>query len=202
MDLPLHVVTGAVIGNALLYYGVTRGKTDYTRTDQRKLMVAAFLVGVVSHLLWDWLPHYDWLFDIEVFKPLPLHWLIPQILTTLPVILVNLYLNRDAWPLAAVAMFGGMYPDVEKLLYFDFNLPRFLIVFRQHSCYLTPWRPWEMAHKQFLVVFEIVVFVVLLGMLYAQARRRHRLFSKEKEYGFSGSCCGGSLCGTDADLRE
>jgi len=178
MDLPLHIVTGAVIGNALLYHEVTRRKIDFTRTERVKLATAAFLIGVVSHLFWDWMPHYDWLFSVELFKPLPLHWLIPQILTTLPVILVNLYLNRDAWPLAAIAMFGGMYPDVEKLCYFDFNLPRFLIMFRQHSCYLTQWRPWELAHKQFLVVFEIVAFLILLAVMYAltQARRRQRVF--------------------------
>lgn len=178
MDLPLHVATGAVIGNALLYHQVKRGKVHITRKEQITLALTAFLAGIVSHLFWDWLPHYDWLFYIEVFKPLPFHWLIPQAITTLPVMLWNVYLNRDAWPLAAIAMFGGIYPDVEKLLYFDFHLPRLLVIFRQHSCYLTPWRPWELAHKNLLVVFEVVTFLLLLGIMYglARARRQRRTF--------------------------
>jgi hypothetical protein len=82
-------------------------------------------------------------------------------------------------------MFGGIYPDVEKLLYFDFNLPRQLVIFRQHSCYLTGWRAWELAHKDVLVVFEIVVFLVLLGIIYglARARRNHRIFHASLPFG-------------------
>ena len=180
MDLPLHVATGAVIGNALLYHEVTRGKLDLTRNHRVKVALAAFLTGVLSHLLWDWMPHYDWLFYVKIFKPLPFHWLIPQMLTTMPVLAGNLYLNRDAWPLASIAMFGSIYPDIEKLLFFDFDLPRRFIIFQQHSCYLTQWRPWELAHKNFLVWFEIVVFFVLIGILcgVARARRKRRIFQE------------------------
>ena len=180
MDLPLHLATGAVIGNALLYHTVAREHLDVNRNEYVKLALAAFLTGVVSHLAWDWLPHYDWLFYVEVFKPLPLHWLIPQFLTSLPVVPANLYLNRDVWPLAVIAMFGGIYPDLEKLLYFDFNLPRQLVIFRRHSCYLTGWRPWESAHKDFLVVFEIVVFVLLLGIMVKLAQARQHCQARLK----------------------
>jgi hypothetical protein len=177
MDLPLHVATGAVIGNALLYHEAKRLKRRFTDKEQVRLTLAVFLLSVASHLFWDAMPHYDWLFYVDVFKPLPQYWLIPQVLVTLLVIMLNLRLNRDAWLLTSVAMFGSIYPDVEKLLYFDFHLPRLFVIFRRHSCYLSPWSPWELAHKDFLVVFEIVVFLVFLGIMYGLARaRRNRLF--------------------------
>ena len=175
MDFPVHVAAGALVGNVLLYaHARQTGLSDnLTQSDMLKLGTAGCLFGILSHLLLDALPYYDWLFYIELFKPLPYGWAIPTTLTTLPVILVTLHLNKDARVVAELSMFGGMYPDIEKLAYFDAGLPRFLVLFPFHSCRLSK-SAWDFAHKQELIVMEICLFALIMGMIYWLAAERMR----------------------------
>ena len=173
MDLPLHVATGAFVGNALLYADQRFRKSPPSRKEQIKLGIAGFLLGVLSHLFWDTVPHYDWLFYVHIFKPLPFFWLIPQILTTIPVLIFVYHLHREHWLLMMVSVFGGVYPDIEKLAYFDLHIPRTLTLFRRHSCYLTQWTPWELAHKEFLIWFEVwMFFAILIGSYWIALRTK------------------------------
>ncbi len=182
MDLPLHLASGALIGSAVLYAGQHVSPHSSPVRHKVERAAAVFLLGVLSHLLWDAGPHYDWLFYVLVFKPLPYWWLLPQVVVTLPVLFFSLYVMREHKWLALVAMTGGIYPDIEKLFYLDFDLPRYLIIFRKHSCYLTGWRPWELAHKNFLVWFEVLtLFVFMAGIYWINHKRNNRQHLQEED---------------------
>ena len=176
MDLPVHVAAGALTGNVILYI---EAKYNRTRDDTRylsKLGLACFLWGVLGHLFIDALPHYDWLFKVEFFKPLPYYWMFPQFVTAVPVLILSLLLMKDYWLIAVIAILGGVYPDIEKLAYFSFDSlgltwPRALVLFPWHSLALSG-RPWEHAHKEFLIVTEIVVFFVIIGAMWWFTRHR------------------------------
>ena len=86
----------------------------------------------------------------------------PQLLTTVPVLICAFLLMKDYWLIVAIAILGGVYPDIEKLAYLDLHLPKALVLFPWHSCFLSG-RPWEYAHKDFLIVTEICLFVLMLA---------------------------------------
>ncbi len=171
MDFPVHVLAGSVIGNIILHHATKYPSHVMEKHRQIQAGAAGFLWGVLSHLFLDALPHYDWLFKLDIFRPLPFYWMYPQILTTLPVIVITFYLTRDYWQIAGAAMLGGMYPDIEKLLYFDFHLPRSFVLFPWHSCRLSQ-SLWEDEHKLFLIFFEICLFAVMMTYLFWIARQR------------------------------
>lgn len=172
MDLPAHVATGALIGNIVWYLDHRFRTQSPTPHDKVKVGIASFLWSVLSHLFFDAIPHYDWLFKVEWLKPLPYWWMVPQIATTVPILRMIWYCHRDHRLLAVVSVIGGVWPDIEKLLYFDVGLPRALIIFRHHSCNLTPWTPWEMTHKGLLIGVEIGVIAGCLAGMYRFYRKR------------------------------
>lgn len=173
MDLPAHVATGAVIGNLVWYLDDHFRTQTSTPRDEVKVWIASFLWGVLSHLFFDAIPHYDWLFKLGWLKPLPYWWMIPQVAATAPILWAIWHCNRDHRLLAVVSVTGGIWPDIEKLLYFDFNLPRTFVMFRQHSCALTPWTPWEMSHKGLLIGIEVGIIVTCLAGIYGFYRNRN-----------------------------
>ncbi len=166
MDLPIHLATGALVGSAILYVEHTTPHTQDSAQHWAKVGVACFLLGVLSHLLLDAMPHYDWLFYITIFKPFPFWWHIPQAIGAAPVVLFAWYILRDHPVIAMISLLGGIYPDLEKLAYFDFYLPRELVIFKQHSCYLSQWTPWTLEHKTALIVFEVLLLPTLLMLAY------------------------------------
>ena len=172
MDLPVHIAAGALIGNGMAYIATRSPRPAMTRQAWIKTGCAAFLLGVCAHLLLDSLPYFDWLFYIPLFKPLPSWWLYPPILTAIPVVAAALYWMWDVRELAAAAMIGGAYPDIEKLLFFDWGLPASLLLFKNHSRTLSG-SAWERAHRPLLIVFEIVVFaLIMVGMRWINRRRQ------------------------------
>ncbi|GAK49696.1 hypothetical protein U14_00919 [Candidatus Moduliflexus flocculans] len=177
MDFPVHVAAGALAGSILLYVcakeNEVSGELTMTRSETFKLGAAGCFFGVLTHLLLDALPYYDWLFYIAMFKPLPYGWAIPTVFVTVPVIMTIFYLNKDARIVAGLSMFGGMYPDIEKLAYFDANLPRFCVLFPFHSCQLSSSR-WELSHKYELIVMEICLFALMMyAMIWLTIERKH-----------------------------
>ncbi len=178
MDLPVHIAAGALMGNAVLY--IDR-KFPHVPTQKRRIQtgIACFFLGVISHLVLDAVPHYDWLFYITIFKPLPYHWLIPQVIVALPVLLFVYHFMKDYRMLAVISVLGGIYPDIEKFAYFDLHFPRFLMLLRQHSCYLTPWSSWELKHETFLIILEIWLLTGLLAIIYWMARCRRPLLNRK-----------------------
>lgn len=180
MDFPVHVAAGAFAGTVLLYVHAREheasGDLTLTRSESFKLGAAGCFFGVLTHLLLDALPYYDWLFYIEMFKSLPYGWAIPTVLLTLPVIITAIYLNKDARLIVELSMFGGMYPDMEKLVYFDANLPRSCVLFPFHSCQLSG-STWELSHEYELIVMELCLFALIMRAIFwlASERRRHRI---------------------------
>ena len=173
MDLPIHVAAGALVGNTILYIVDNTFKRQTLSQKQHiEVGLACFFWGILSHLFLDAVPHYDWLFYVKTFSPLPYGWIIPQFLATIPVLIITFYAMRDHWVIAMVSLLGGVYPDIEKLIYLDLHLPQYLVVFRKHSCDLSQWTALELEYKSFLVVFEVGLFFVLLGGLYWVARCR------------------------------
>lgn len=178
MDLPIHLATGALVGSTVLYIEQTMSHNPNSPRQMVKTGVACFLLGVISHLLLDAVPHYDWLFYITIFKPLPFWWLIPQAIAAAPVVVVTWYILRDHRVIAMISLLGGIYPDLEKLAYFDFHLPRELVIFEQHSCYLSQWTPWTLEHKTALIVFEVLLLPMLLMLTYwISVQRNNRVLS-------------------------
>ena len=173
MDLPVHAAAGALVGNTILYVVDNKLKRQTLSQKQHiEVSFAFFFWGVLSHLFLDAVPHYDWLFHVKTFSPLPFWWLIPQFLATIPVLIITFYVMRDHWVIAMVSLLGGVYPDIEKLIYLDLHLPQYLILFRNHSCDLSQWTPLELEYKSSLIVFEVGLFFVLLGGLYWVAHCR------------------------------
>ncbi|MCP4398926.1 MAG: hypothetical protein GY801_16705 [bacterium] len=171
MDLPAHVAAGALTASIILYAESKHNRDRGDRTYMVKLGMACFLWGTLEHLILDALPHYDWLFKVTFFKPLPYYWMHPQILTTVPVLIAAFILMKDYWMIAVISVLGGVYPDIEKLAYLDLHIPKFFVLFRRHSCSLSG-RPWEYAHKDFLIVTEICVFVLMMGGMWWFAKHR------------------------------
>ena len=134
MNTPTHIACGACLAHAVAY--ATTGKRD---TSARVVTIAAavLLLGVISHLLLDLLPHYAWIVYLDWFKPLPYHWLIREGVFGLAVAVPAFLWAGKAWPFAALGMAGAMYPDVEKVLAVDFHLPEPFILFDWHSTYLS-----------------------------------------------------------------
>ncbi len=95
------------------------------------------MIGVVSHLLLDLMPHYAWIVFLDWFKPLPFHWLIREAVFGVAVAVPALILAGRAWPIVALGMLGALYPDVEKVLAVDFRVPEAYILFPWHSAYLS-----------------------------------------------------------------
>ena len=179
MDLPVHVAAGAFAGNMLLYvHAKYRPRLD---SETVKLGAAGLLYGVILHLLLDALPYYDWLFRVHIFKPLPYYWMFPQVLTTLPVIALAFQLNRDARDISGLAMLGGMYPDIEKLMYIDWHLPKSLVLFPFHSCRLSG-SAWEFSHKSFLILWEIGIFALIMLGLYWCAGQRMQMLARRRAF--------------------
>lgn len=159
MDLPVHIAGGAFTGNMILH--CSRYSSEHLPDRSFKMILVCFLSGVCSHLLLDALPYYDWIFEIPIFSELPGSWLWRQVAATVPVIVIIFWISRQHWFLSLVSMSGGLYPDLEKLLYFDFHLPKAFVVFPYHSCRLSD-SAWEKAHESHLIVFEISVFALLM----------------------------------------
>ena len=181
MDLPVHVAAGALAGNVLLYiHAKFRPRLDWD-AEMVKLGAAGLLYGVILHLLLDALPYYDWLFYIHIFKPLPYYWMFPQVLTTLPVLAAIFQLNRDARLVTSLSILGGVYPDIEKLAYIDWHLPKSLVLFPFHSCRLSG-SAWESSHKSFLILWEIGIFALIMLGLYWCAGQRMQMLARRRAF--------------------
>ena len=97
----------------------------------------AFTLGILSHLFLYLLPHYAWIVYLDWFKPLPFFWLIQEAAFGLMIAVPAFIFAGRTWPYMAFGMLGGIYPDVEKVLFFGFHLPDRYIFFDWHSKYLS-----------------------------------------------------------------
>lgn len=134
MNTPTHIACGACLATSL-----ANACQRYPRTSVRVGLLAAgaLLLGLLSHLLLDLLPHYAWVVHFEGFRSLPFHWLIREAVFGIAVAIPAFILSGKAWPYVALGMLGGIYPDVEKVLSVDFHIPDRFILFAWHSTCLS-----------------------------------------------------------------
>lgn len=182
MDIPIHVAATGFVCNVTLYIDSKIQKQFQTRRYRMMLGTVCFLFSLFFHLLLDAVPHYDFMFEFFIFYKffgfLKLSLIVRAFgvllkfsILTIPVVIMFLYLTKDHLMIALVSIIGGIYPDIEKTAYLVLHIPRYLIIFRNHSCSYSP-TGWESEHKLLLIVIEVCLFVVLLIGLYWIARHR------------------------------
>jgi hypothetical protein len=175
MNTPTHLACGACMACCLER---ALAGSDRSRWKLAAIAVGAVALGILSHLVLDRLPHYAWIVYLNWFEPLPFHWLIREALFGVAVALPALYLAGRAWPFVVLGMFGGMYPDVEKVLSVDFHIPRHFILFPWHSTELSS-RTGGLP-KPLLIGFEcILIAIFFLVMWLVRQRWSNRLAGTE-----------------------
>jgi hypothetical protein len=160
MNTPTHVACGACLAYALT---CALPQKEKTRRNVGIIAVGALALGIMSHLLLDLLPHYAWIVYLDWFKPLPFHWLIREAVFGLAVAVPAFLFAGKAWPFVAVGVFGGMYPDFEKVLSVDFHVPDAFILFDWHSGYLSN-RTGGLPKPLLIVAECIIIGGALTGM--------------------------------------
>ena len=133
MNIPAHLVCGAVLAQALSRATAGSGR----RRRIAAVAAGALLLGIASHLLLDLLPHYAWIVYLHWFEPWPFSWLIREAVFGLAVAVPAFMLAGRTWPYVALGMLGGVYPDVEKAVFFTFQAPAPFALFPWHSLYLS-----------------------------------------------------------------
>lgn len=176
MNIPVHVAAAAVVCNATLYVNMRFQKSEPSKERLIMLGTLCFVVSLFSHLLLDVVPHYDFLYKILPLPMLPKIWgwawaTFKVGVVTFPVVILFLYLTRDHLIITLVSLLGSIYPDIEKALYLNLHIPKYLVIFRQHSCSYSP-DGWESTHKLLLSAIEIVLLVILMVGFYWIARCR------------------------------
>ena len=134
MNTPTHIACGACFAQVLT---LTLHGRRPTTVQCGLLALGSVVLGIVSHLLLDLLPHYAWVVYLDWFKPLPFHWLIREGVFGLAVAIPAFIFAGRSWPYVALGMIGGIHPDVEKVLSVDFHVPDSLILFGWHSTSLS-----------------------------------------------------------------
>jgi hypothetical protein len=173
MNTPTHLAAGALVAQAAL--ATTTGISN--RWAKQIVMPATFVGAVFAHLALDEIPHYNWIVYLTWFHSLPFHWLIREAVFALPVVLIALYCGRDRWVLTCFALLGSMYPDLEKVAFVDFHIPKSLVIFRAHSLQLsghTAGLP-----QWLLITLELSVLAVLIagGVAIYRHRRQPKQFA-------------------------
>ena len=166
MNSPTHIACGACLAH--LIASATRGKR--ISKGRTALVVGAVIAaGVLSHLALDLVPHYAWIVYLDWFKPMPYHWLVREALFGLAVGAVALWLADGERPWVMLGMVAGMYPDVEKVLFFNHGLADTFILFDWHSRYLSN-RTGGLP-KPVLIAMECVLIAACLFTMWRVGRR-------------------------------
>ena len=147
--------------------------------------MVCFSLSVASHLFLDMLPHYNFVYKFVTFSCLPYLlrccWALMKLaLLVLPVFIMLLAFPRNAWVFLGVSLLGGAYPDIEKGMYLHHVLPRFLVIFRAHSCSYSS-AGWETEYNAWLIGSEIVLYFTLLWILSHPFRQRIDMAAKSEK---------------------
>ena len=169
MNTPTHIACGACVAVAVARFG----RAEHASAPRRIVLAAcAVVLGLATHLLLDLLPHRAWIVDLGWFRPMPYHWLVREALFGVAVAIPAILIAGRLWPNAVLGMFAGMYPDIEKVLFLDFHIPEWLVIFKWHSTELsnrTAGLPCAA-----LVTIEVVLIVVFLAAMWAVRRNGRR----------------------------
>lgn len=135
MNLPTHMVAGALIGQTVLWGWRARAKPVASPVTGAALLIVAFGLAAIGHVWMDRLPHNNWVLTqrlVTPFLPRTGH-LVQAVLAGLLLLPVLLCCARNQRIFLLISALGGLYPDIEKVGYFYFDTPRWLLVFKNHS---------------------------------------------------------------------
>ena len=140
------------------------------RTRQLLTALIAVLGGVLSHLLLDIAPHYAWIVYLDWFKGVPYAWLLQEALFGGALAIIILAVCGKARSFVLLGIFGAIYPDIEKVLVFDFHAPDWMVLLDRHSRYLTNntygWPVWALIGLEVsLTVASLAGIVVMKRFL-------------------------------------
>lgn len=165
MNVPTHIACGALIGYAVAQVR-SRCSNQARRDRPARLFAAIFVLGVASHLLLDLIPHYAWIVDRDWFISAASHWVIRATILSLLVGLPAIWITGRAWPCAVAGILGAMYPDIEKVAYFNFGATDPLILFDWHSKHLTSNPPgvpaWVLMGAEWILVVAILAAMAIM----------------------------------------
>lgn len=164
MNTPTHLAAGVVIVQAVLA----------TRLPGAVAVATCLVAGALSHLALDAVPHYNWIVYLDWFQGVPFHWLIRQAVFSVPILALAVWLGRGHWWLTGLALVGCIYPDLEKVLYVDFHIPQWLVLFRGHSLSLSGYTGgWP---RPVLVGVELLIMAGMVAgaILLARSRKQFR----------------------------
>jgi hypothetical protein len=133
MNTPTHVIAGVVVAQTVMIYR-DRHPGKWTGIG---CGVVCWFLAAGSHLLLDAIPHYNWIVYMNWLRDLPFHWLIRNAVFAIPMVWIGWHTGRDHWVILGLGLFGGMYPDFEKVAYVDFHIPQQLVLFPGHSLELS-----------------------------------------------------------------
>jgi len=185
MNIPTHVALGALLCNVVVTldkkYGV--GRITFSRK---------IVVGTLCVILSIAVPHYDVVYKIITFPTVPA---LPRLLlVSLKVMLFCVPILYLAWPLikaepwiVGAALFGAVYPDVEKGLYLNMLIPRWLVLFGHHSSAYSSDGGDE--HKALVLVIEGCVLLLSMVGVYWLVRCRQQSEEHGSEKPIHGCGC-------------
>ena len=128
---------------------------------------------------------------------MPYHWLVREAVFGLAAGVVALWLADGERPWVMLGMVAAMYPDVEKVLFFDHGVADAFILFDWHSKYLSN-RTGGLP-KPVLIAFECGLIAACLFTMWRQGRgardSRHRGFQHPPIQRGHGSCGQGGADG-------
>ena len=161
MNTPTHLLCGACIAHALAR------RTDVNRSRPVRWVVVAmvsFVLGMMSHLLLDRLPHCAWIANLDWFKPLPMRFLLCEALFGVLVAVPALWFAGRHALTVLFGMAGGMYPDIEKVLAIKFGMPDRFVLFEWHSLHLSN-RTWGLSTPA-LIALECLLISAFLYVMW------------------------------------
>lgn len=167
MDIPLHLAAAACAGNLMAH--IYHRKRSFRALSRKQGVICgagAFGLGIATHLLLDAAPHYTFVYGILKMTTSPFllrhSWAFSKIvLLSLPVLLILRRCSKQQQVFLTLAMFGGIYPDVEKYTYLRHILPRMFVLFPWHSYSYSP-NGWETQYKLQFMLGETCLYGLFL----------------------------------------
>ncbi len=170
MDAIVHALSAGVLVELLLE-GERRWRGPLPG-GRAALGAAALVLGALSHLALDALPHFNIVPHLSSWMGyLPRHWITRTVIVGAIAGLFVLVNTRERWGTAALAVVGAASPDIEKIAHTDAGMdPRYL-VFRDHGTRASSFDGGYDHRTLAYVEIGMVVFLALLCLALARRRR-------------------------------
>lgn len=121
----------------------------------------AFLFGLISHYLLDFLPHWEYLTGLKITKVSQAIKLILDFILGIVLVLVLIW-NYSEWAIVASAIFGALLPDFIGGIYENFKIKQLKVLYDIHNKLHYPrevsfWKGLPLT----LLIFLIAIFLLV-----------------------------------------